>query len=134
MSDSDKKVSGVYATKRCAYCRTHNKIDAETCINELSCGKKIGEIDKNGFARKPIDWWSYISCFMWCFALLIYLWILGWSKPLLHQVELVAIWVWNVLLTLWDWFLKACQVIWNWGLNWFVTMWGWVLTLTNGDL
>ena len=131
MSNHDKKASQVYATKRCPYCRTHNKIDAERCINELSCGKRIGEVDKNGFAKKPTDWWSYISCSLWCFVFFFYLWMLGWSKPLLHQVEMMAIWVWNVLLTLWDGFLKACHVIWNWAWNWFLTLWDWFLTLTN---
>jgi len=131
MPHHHKKEFQSHVTKTCPYCRTHNKLDAEKCINEPFCGKRIGEVDENGIAKKPTDWWSYISCFLWSFAFFFYIWMLGWSKPLLSQVELMAIWVWNVLLTLWDWFLKACHFVWNWLCNWFLTLWDWLLTLTT---
>jgi hypothetical protein len=114
MSNHDKKGSQLYLAKTCPYCRTYNKVDAKRCINEAFCGKRIGEVDEHGIAKKPTDWWSYISCFLWSFAFFFYIWMLGWSKPLLHQVELMAIWVWNVLLILWGWVWNVLLILWGW--------------------
>ena len=125
MPNHVKKGSQLNPTKLCPYCLTHNKVDAEICINAFSCGKKIGKVDENGFAKKPTDWWSYINCSLWCFLFLFYLWMLGWSKPLLNRMQLIATWVWDVvykvlliwrdwLFRFWDWLCDSPSRLWDW--------------------
>ena len=57
--------------KKCPECLTHLPIDAKVCV---ACKKKVGEIDKYGMAKKPVDWLSYVECLLiWC-AFCLYMW------------------------------------------------------------
>lgn len=125
MPDHHKIESQNLTTKLCPYCRTPNKLNAVRCAYQY-CGKRIGEVEKDGRAHKPTDWWSYISCSLWWLAFIFYMWILGWSKPLMHQIQLLAIWFWNVAVLLWNgmwnWFVSSWNGMWNW----FVNLWNWL--------
>jgi hypothetical protein len=50
--------------KKCPFCFTYLAIDAETCT---ACRKRVGEkMDRFGFAKKSVDWSSYIRALsMW---------------------------------------------------------------------
>lgn len=58
--------------KKCPVCFTYLPIDAEICT---ACRKKVGKkIDKYGFAKKSVDWVSYIRAFSMWIILGLYLW------------------------------------------------------------
>jgi len=67
----NKKKNIYYTTKKCPFCYEHLPLDAQSCT---ACKNKVGNVDKLGFAQKPIDWWGYIvdaafgsgfTLFMW---------------------------------------------------------------------
>jgi len=66
-----KKDSADYLTKKCPHCYEYLALHARVCT---VCQKKVGEVDKLGFAEKPFDWLGYLlaavsivgfSIFMW---------------------------------------------------------------------
>jgi hypothetical protein len=52
-----KKNSNYYTTKKCPFCYVHLPLDARSCT---ACKSKVGNVDKLGFAEKPIDWQGYL--------------------------------------------------------------------------
>jgi hypothetical protein len=56
--------------KTCPYCFVPLSLDAETCF---SCKKTVGKIDKHGMAKKPVNIWSYIVCFLAWAGFFIYI-------------------------------------------------------------
>jgi hypothetical protein len=52
-----KKKSNYYTTKKCPFCYVHLPLDARSCT---ACKSKVGDVDKLGFAEKPIDWQGYL--------------------------------------------------------------------------
>jgi hypothetical protein len=52
-----KKKSNSYTTKKCPFCYVHLPLDAHSCT---ACKSKVGDVDKLGFAEKPIDWLGYL--------------------------------------------------------------------------
>ena len=123
MPHPHKDRSQILTTKLCPYCRTRNRLDAERCVYEY-CGKRLGDVEKDGRAHKPTDWWSYISCSLWWLAFIFYMWILGWSKPLLNQIQLLAIWFWNVAVFVWN-------AVWNWVVSSWNAIWDSLASLLN---
>ena len=110
-----KKERSSSLTKVCPYCSTHLIINATECSY---CKKKVGPRNKQGVAEKPTDWKAYTACFVSWFALFVYFWILGWSKPMTQFFKKLAIetWfiivkvsfaIWNVLVTSWDKIVEA---------------------------
>ncbi len=59
-----------YSTKKCPECLTNLPLNAEKCT---SCGKKVGEVEKTGFAKRPVNWTSYIISFLAWVALCLYI-------------------------------------------------------------
>jgi hypothetical protein len=57
--------------KRCPECFVNLKLDAVECI---SCGEKVGRIDKFGKARKNINWGAYLFTFVSWSVFLCYIW------------------------------------------------------------
>ena len=45
-----------FAYKKCYECLNEIQLDARVCF---SCGQKLGPVDKNGIAKRPIDWRAY---------------------------------------------------------------------------
>ena len=75
MSDDLNKEIGrgqaYFTYKRCPYCYTHLKLNAEHC---MECRKKVGEVDKLGLARKPFNYKAYFAAALWVILLAIYFW------------------------------------------------------------
>jgi ribosomal protein L40E len=51
------KKSNYYTSKKCPSCYVHLPLDARSCT---ACKSKVGDVDKLGFAEKPIDWQGYL--------------------------------------------------------------------------
>ena len=56
-----KKSQGKPLVKRCPNCFVNLPIDAHRCY---SCNTGVGDVDKHGKARKKINWYSYLACFV----------------------------------------------------------------------
>lgn len=67
----------IFTYKRCPYCYTHLKLNAEHCIE---CRKKVGEVDKVGLAKKPFNYKAYIAAGLWVTLLSLYLWKLVYVR------------------------------------------------------
>ncbi len=58
-------------TKRCPYCYTPIKLEAEFC---LECKRKVGPVNKLGLAKKPPNYKAYAAAILWITVLIIYFW------------------------------------------------------------
>lgn len=45
-----------FSTKKCYECLTHLPLQAKVCT---ACKARVGPADRNGIAKKPVDWRSY---------------------------------------------------------------------------
>jgi hypothetical protein len=71
---SDKSQSGhakTYMTKKCPYCYVYLELAARRCH---ICNKRIGDVDKLGFAAKPFNWSGYLISILLSVALCIFVW------------------------------------------------------------
>jgi predicted nucleic acid-binding Zn ribbon protein len=59
--------------KKCPECFTFLPRDAKVCH---SCNAKVGEIQNNGFAKKPVDWMSYVKAILAVIIFGVFVW---WS-------------------------------------------------------
>ncbi len=67
----------LYSLKKCPYCFTMLKLEADRCDR---CKKKVGALDRAGFAQKRINWKAYgISIFAWA-VFAVYVWWAFFSK------------------------------------------------------
>ncbi len=63
-----------FTVKKCPYCYTYVAVKEVSC---QSCGKRIGAVDRSGWARKVLDWQAYLGAivaiavfvafYMWAF-------------------------------------------------------------------
>jgi hypothetical protein len=60
-----------YTTKKCPNCYTYLPLRARACI---SCHKRVGDVDKLGFAQKPFDWRAYLLAAVAMAAFVIFMW------------------------------------------------------------
>ena len=60
-----------YTTKKCPACFVYLPLDAVRCD---SCNAKVGEPDRNGIAKKPVNWSAYFICLLAWVGLGLYLW------------------------------------------------------------
>jgi hypothetical protein len=71
-ADRGKKTTKLYATKKCPECLEILRIDEKICHR---CKKKVGKVNKDGYAEKPINWRAYITCLMvWVMGALFFWW------------------------------------------------------------
>jgi ribosomal protein L40E len=59
-----------YLIKRCPECFASLPIDATHCF---SCKARVGKVDRHGKAKRPINWYSYITCILSWLALILYI-------------------------------------------------------------
>ena len=72
MSDKSQSSSKkVHMTKKCPYCYAYIELTARRCH---MCNKKIGDVDKLGFAAKPFNWPGYLISILLSIALVIFVW------------------------------------------------------------
>ncbi|MEJ2168680.1 MAG: hypothetical protein P8X90_24465 [Desulfobacterales bacterium] len=65
------KSAGDYLTKKCPNCYTYLPLRARVCT---SCNTRVGDVDKLGFAQKPINWWGYLTAAVTIVAFVIFVW------------------------------------------------------------
>ncbi len=70
-SDAEHDGRRIYTTKKCYECLAKLPLDAEFCEY---CKKKVGKVNKDGFAEKPIDWKAYILAVLSLAGLGLYIW------------------------------------------------------------
>jgi hypothetical protein len=56
IKDREKLIRS-YRTKRCPHCSTHLELQAAIC---QGCGRRVGEVNEHGIAKKPFDWKGYL--------------------------------------------------------------------------
>ena len=61
----------VHMTKKCPYCYVYLQLHVTQCT---ACKKRIGEVDKLGFAAKPFDWTGYVLAVVSIVAFVIFMW------------------------------------------------------------
>jgi hypothetical protein len=66
-----KNPKKVYTYKKCYDCLKELTLDAKVCF---SCGNKVGPVDKNGIAKRPIDWKAYAVAFLAGLGFCYYMW------------------------------------------------------------
>jgi hypothetical protein len=69
--DHRSKSARDHITKKCHNCFTYLPLHAKVCT---SCHKKVGEVDKLGFAKKPFDWRAYLLAVLSMTAFAVFLW------------------------------------------------------------
>jgi hypothetical protein len=60
-----------HMTKKCPYCNTYLPLRATKCN---ICKKRVGGVDKLGFAAKPFDWSGYLVAIFFILALCVFIW------------------------------------------------------------
>jgi hypothetical protein len=63
--------AGLYSLKKCPYCFEMLNLEADRCGH---CKKKVGKINKTGFAEKPTNWKAYIISLAAWAAFAFYVW------------------------------------------------------------
>jgi hypothetical protein len=60
-----------HLTKKCPECYAYLPLHAKVCT---ACQAKVGEVDKIGFAEKPVNWWGYLIAAASVIGFAIYMW------------------------------------------------------------
>ncbi|MDX2499075.1 MAG: hypothetical protein QNL14_01020 [Deltaproteobacteria bacterium] len=68
-SQSQKKIE--YTTKKCPDCYAHLPLSAKACH---ACQAKVGDVDKLGFAEKPVDWKGYAAAAIAIIVFAVFMW------------------------------------------------------------
>jgi len=63
--------TAVFTVKRCLDCGTYMKLEAERCP---FCKHRVGGVDKNGIAKKPLDWKAYVISILVWIGFSYYMW------------------------------------------------------------
>jgi hypothetical protein len=61
----------IYSMKKCPYCYSMLKLNADKCD---ICKKRLGAINKIGFAEKRVDWKAYLIAIVASTAFITYIW------------------------------------------------------------
>lgn len=61
---------GLQLSKRCPECFVNLPLDAKVCF---SCHTRVGRIDRNGKAKKKVNWISYLLCIVSWAILIAYI-------------------------------------------------------------
>jgi hypothetical protein len=60
-----------YATKKCPDCYAHMPLNAKECH---ACKAKVGDVDRLGFAEKPVDWLGYLLAGISIVVFAVFMW------------------------------------------------------------
>jgi len=71
MAQQREKWEKLFSTKKCYECFEHVALDAVECP---SCKSRLGLVDRNGIAKKPVDWISYVVFLVALVALVLFVW------------------------------------------------------------
>jgi hypothetical protein len=81
MKNSDQDTNGAPppTMKKCPECFTYLQLDDKVCF---ACHTKVGKMDKNGIAARPVDFLAYMRCLlMWAIFFLYIWWAFLRDKP-----------------------------------------------------
>jgi len=70
-SDSGGEGSRGFSTKKCPYCFTYLPLYATRCDG---CHKRVGAVNRLGFAAKPVDWMGYLSAIVAIAGFGVFIW------------------------------------------------------------
>jgi hypothetical protein len=65
------KSANEHTTKKCPNCYTYLPLSARVCT---SCHSRVGNVDKLGFAQKPVDWKAYLLAVVTMTAFAVFIW------------------------------------------------------------
>jgi ribosomal protein L40E len=65
------KSASDHTTKKCPNCYAYLPLSARICT---SCHARVGDVDKLGFAQKPIDWRAYLLAAVTMAAFAFFIW------------------------------------------------------------
>ena len=68
---SARKRRQSYATKKCPDCYAHLPLSAKECH---ACNARVGNVDKLGFAEKPVDWSGYLVAAIAIVVFAVFFW------------------------------------------------------------
>jgi predicted amidophosphoribosyltransferase len=68
-SPKQKKIE--YTTKKCPDCYAHLPLNVKVCH---ACQAKVGDVDKLGFAEKPVDWKGYVAAAIAIIVFTAFMW------------------------------------------------------------
>jgi hypothetical protein len=60
-----------YLTKKCPHCYEYLALHAKVCT---SCQKKVGDVDKLGFAQEPFNWVGYLTALIAIIVFIVFSW------------------------------------------------------------
>ena len=66
-----KKKRLTFEDKRCPECFARLPLETDFCS---ACCQKVGDVNKYGLAKKPINWRGYSICLVSMLAFGIYIW------------------------------------------------------------
>jgi hypothetical protein len=66
-----KKENLQYLTKKCSHCYEYLALQAQVCT---ACQKKVGDVDKLGFAEKPVEWVHYLIALIAIVVFVVFAW------------------------------------------------------------
>jgi hypothetical protein len=70
-SKKSGSMTQLYSMKKCPYCNSMVKLNADKCD---ICKNRLGAINKIGFAEKRVDWKAYLIAIVASTAFIIYVW------------------------------------------------------------
>jgi hypothetical protein len=68
-SPNQKKIE--YTTKKCPDCYAHLSLNVKVCHH---CQAKVGDVDRLGFAEKPVDWKGYVAAAVAITVFAVFMW------------------------------------------------------------
>jgi hypothetical protein len=68
---SDSKNSIKYMTKKCPHCYVYLALSASECY---ICKAKVGDVDRIGFAEKPVNWRAYVVAGIAFLVFVVFMW------------------------------------------------------------
>ena len=60
-----------FSIKKCPYCSVVLGLNDQICF---SCKHKVGKVNEYGIAEKPVDWMSYVMCFLAMGGFVFFIW------------------------------------------------------------
>ena len=60
-----------YVTKKCPHCYEYLPLHAKVCT---ACQKKVGDVDKLGFAEDTVDWGRYLIALIAIVVFIVFAW------------------------------------------------------------
>ncbi len=68
---TQKNLANQFSMKKCRDCSTDNTLAADVCV---SCKKKLGDVDVQGYAIRPFDYKAYAVGIASVIVFVVYMW------------------------------------------------------------